>query len=102
LAPISPHKLNPANFPLTGGFTTDLFTWPTVKDDRNVHGPNSIAVPGHVDGLATALAKFGRKSFADVIAPAIKLADEGIAVDWYLTLKVATTAKRARPLSQHA
>ena len=91
--PISPHKLNPANFPLTGGFTTDLFTWPTVKDDRNVHGPNSIAVPGHVDGLATALAKFGRKSFADVIAPAIELADEGIAVDWYLTLKVATTAK---------
>src|SRR5512140_1810925 len=43
--PISPHKLNPADFPLTGGYTTDLFTWPTVKDDRNVHGPNSIAVP---------------------------------------------------------
>jgi hypothetical protein len=38
--PIAPHKLNPADFPLTGGFTTDLFTWPTVKDDRNVHGPN--------------------------------------------------------------
>src|SRR3954468_13012696 len=91
--PISPHKLNPANFPLTGGFTTDLFTWPTVKDDRNVHGPNSIAVPGHVDGLATALARFGTKSFADVIAPAIELADQGIAVDWYLTLKIATTAK---------
>jgi gamma-glutamyltranspeptidase/glutathione hydrolase len=91
--PISPHKLNPADFPLTGGFTTDLFTWPTVKDDRNVHGPNSIAVPGHVDGLATALAKFGTKSFADVIAPAIELADQGIAMDWYLTLKVATMAK---------
>jgi gamma-glutamyltranspeptidase/glutathione hydrolase len=91
--PISPHKLNPADFPLTGGFTTDLFTWPTVKDDRNVHGPNSIAVPGHVDGLATALGKFGTKSFADVIAPAIELADEGIAMDWYLTLKVATMAK---------
>ena len=36
--PISSHRLNPADFPLTGGFTTDLFTWPTVKDDRNVHG----------------------------------------------------------------
>ncbi len=91
--PISPHKLNPADFPLTGGFTTDLFTWPTVKDDRNVHGPNSIAVPGHVDGLATALAKFGTQSFAEVIAPAIELADEGMAMDWYLTLKVATMAK---------
>jgi gamma-glutamyltranspeptidase/glutathione hydrolase len=91
--PISPHKLNPADFPLTGGFTTDLFTWPTVKDDRNVHGPNSIAVPGHVDGLATALSKFGTKPFAEVIAPAIELADQGMAMDWYLTLKVATMAK---------
>ena len=63
--PISPHKLDPADFPLTGGFTTDLFTWPTVKDDRNVHGPNSIAVPGHMDGLATALAKFG----SQVVSP---------------------------------
>ena len=91
--PISSRNVNPADFPLTGGFTTDLFTWPTVKDDRNVHGPNSIAVPGHVDGMATALAKFGTKSFADVIAPAIELADQGMAVDWYLTLKIATTAK---------
>ena len=91
--PISSHKVDPADFPLTGGFTTDLFTWPTVKDDRNVHGINSIAVPGHVDGLATALAKFGTQSFAEVIAPAIELADEGIAMDWYLTLKVACTTR---------
>lgn len=91
--PISPHRLNPADFPLTGGYTTDLFTWPTVKDDRNVHGPNSIAVPGHVDGLATALAKFGTHSFADVIQPAVELAEQGMAMDWYLTLKVATMAK---------
>lgn len=91
--PISPHRLDPADFPLTGGTTTDLFTWPSVKDDRNVHGPLSIAVPGHVDGHATALAKFGTKSFAEVIAPAIELADLGIAADWYLTLKTATMAK---------
>jgi len=91
--PVSPHKLNPADFPLTGGYTTDLFTWPAVEGDRNVHGPDSIAVPGHVDGLALALQKFGSKSFADVIAPAIELADQGIAVDWFLTLKVATAAQ---------
>jgi gamma-glutamyltranspeptidase/glutathione hydrolase len=91
--PISPHRLDPADYPLTGGTTTDLFTWPTVKDDRNVHGPMSIAVPGHVDGLATALARFGTKPFAELAQPAIRLADEGIAVDWFLTLKVATTAK---------
>jgi gamma-glutamyltranspeptidase/glutathione hydrolase len=91
--PISPRGLNPADYPLTGGFTSDLFTWPTVQDDRNVHGPMSIAVPGHVAGLSLALEKFGTKKFAEVIQPAIALADQGIAVDWYLTLKTATMAK---------
>lgn len=98
--PISPRKLDPADYPLVGGgiTTRDLFTWPTVKDDRNVHGPLSIAVPGHVDGLGLALEKFGSLPFADVLQPAIALADRGIAVDWYLTLKVATMA---RELSRH-
>lgn len=91
--PISPIGANPADYPLSGGYTTDLFTWPSVEDDRNVHGPMSIAIPGHVDGMATALEKFGSMKFRDVIQPAIALADEGIAVDWYLTLKVATMAK---------
>jgi gamma-glutamyltranspeptidase / glutathione hydrolase len=91
--PISPRGLNPADYPLTGGFTSDLFTWPTVQDDRNVHGPMSIAVPGHVAGLSLALETFGTRKFAEVIQPAIELADQGIAVDWYLTLKAATMAK---------
>ena len=91
--PISPLGLDPAAYPLTGGYTSDLFTWPTVKDDRNVHGPASIAVPGHVDGLALALEKFGTMRFAEVMQPAIGLADGGIAADWFLTLKVATMAR---------
>src|SRR6266545_5655767 len=37
--PVSPRGLDPASYPLSGGYTTDLFTWPTVQDDRNVHGP---------------------------------------------------------------
>lgn len=91
--PISPRALAPADYPLTGGFTSDLFTWPTVKDDRNVHGPLAIAVPGHVDGLGLALEKFGSMKLAEVMQPAIAFADQGMAVDWYLTLKVATMAK---------
>lgn len=91
--PISPRGLDPAAYPLTGGFTSDLFTWPTVRDDRNVHGPNSIAVPGHVAGLSLALETFGTLRFADVMGPAIGLADQGIAVDWFLTLKAATNAR---------
>jgi gamma-glutamyltranspeptidase/glutathione hydrolase len=93
--PISPRGLNPADYPLVGGGVTtrDLFTWPTVKDDRNVHGPRSIAVPGHVDGLGTALEKFGTRPFSEVLQPAIAFAERGIAVDWYLTLKVATMTR---------
>ncbi len=93
--PISPRGLDPADYPLVGGGVTtrDLFTWPTVKDDRNVHGPLSIAVPGQVDGLGLALEKFGTMPFGEVMQPAIELADKGIAVDWFLTLKVATMAR---------
>src|SRR5512134_1900783 len=93
--PISPGTLDPADYPLVGGGVTtrDLFTWPTVKEDRNVHGPLSIAVPGHVDGMGLALETFGTRKLAQVLEPAIGLADTGIAVDWYLTLKVAMTAK---------
>jgi len=91
--PIAPGGLDPADYPLTGGITKDLFTWPAVRDDRNVHGPLSIAIPGHVDGMATALERFGTMAFRDVVAPAIGLAEQGMAVDWYLTLKVATMAR---------
>ena len=93
--PVSPRGLDPVAYPLTGaGSTTrDLFTWPAVKDDRNVHGPLSIAVPGHPDGLGLALEQFGTMKLAEVMKPAIALAEQGIAVDWFLTLKVATMAK---------
>ena len=93
--PISPLNCKASDYPLVGGGVTtrDLFTWPSVKDDRNVHGPLSFAVPGHVDGMALALERFGTIPFAGALAPAIELADEGIAVDWFLTLKAATNAR---------
>jgi gamma-glutamyltranspeptidase / glutathione hydrolase len=90
--PISPQSLDVRDYPLTGGFTTDLFTWPSVLDDRNVHGPKSIALPGVVDGLGLALERFGSMPLRDVLAPAIALADQGMPIDWFLTLKVATMA----------
>lgn len=93
--PVSPCRLDPAAYPLTGDGATsrDLFAWPAVRNDCNVHGPLSFAVPGHVDGLGLALEKFGTLELAEAIQPAIELAEGGIAVDWFLTLKVATAAK---------
>src|SRR6266705_975405 len=61
-SPVSPRSLDPADFPLSGGFAADLFAWPAVKEDRNVHGPLSFALPGEVDGLGLALERFGTRT----------------------------------------
>src|SRR5262245_12679124 len=55
--PVSPCELDPAAYPLAGGNTTsrDLLTWPSVRDDRNVHGPLSFAMTAHMDGQRLAL-----------------------------------------------
>ena len=91
--PISPRRLDPAAYPLATGTGGDLFGWPRVADDRNVMGPLSIAVPGHVDGLGLAHEKFGRLSWSAVLAPAIEQAERGLPVDWFTTLRVAMTAR---------
>jgi gamma-glutamyltranspeptidase/glutathione hydrolase len=51
------------------------------RTDRMVNGHLAVAVPGSVAGLAAAHARFGRLPFADVVAPAIRLAEEGFALD---------------------
>ncbi|MGC1687700.1 MAG: gamma-glutamyltransferase, partial [Candidatus Acidiferrales bacterium] len=43
-------------------------------------GINSVTVPGAVDGWAKLLDRFGRKKFAEVLAPAIHYAREGFPV----------------------
>ena len=88
----APQGLNPADYPLGEGTDADLFGWPVVHDGRNVAGPFSFAVPGFVAGLALALERFGSRSWADSLAPAIELARKGLAVDWYATLKIAAAA----------
>jgi gamma-glutamyltranspeptidase/glutathione hydrolase len=74
-------------FPLGPGGATDsaLFGWPLVEDNANVLGFRSIAVPGTVAGLALALERYGTISLAEAIAPAIAIAENGIAVNWHYT-----------------
>ncbi len=94
---IAPRALDPASYPLSGAKGSDLFAWPAVVDDRNLQGYHAIAVPGYVAGIAAALEAFGTRSWADSLAPAIGLAEAGLAVDWYASLKIlagaATLAK---------
>ena len=86
--------LDPADYPLDEGRGSDLFNWPAVVGDRNVMGPLSIAVPTYVAGVAAALERFGTRSWADCLAPAVELAERGLVADWYATLKIASTAAR--------
>src|SRR5438552_16545941 len=56
--PIAPRGLDPSAYKLTGETTSDLFTWPSVEGDRNVHGPLAVAVPSAIRGYALALERF--------------------------------------------
>jgi gamma-glutamyltranspeptidase/glutathione hydrolase len=94
--PVAPMGLEPSLFPLTDDTTTDLFTWAKVVDDRNVHGPLSFMVPSAVRGYARAVERFGRLPWRDLVAPAIALAEEGLPVDWYATLRIASFATDLR------
>src|SRR5471032_2093394 len=53
---IAPQALDPGRYGLAPGGASDdaLFGWPRVVEDRNVIGPDSIAVPGHIDGMRLA------------------------------------------------
>lgn len=85
-------RLDPGDYPLSGGVGGDLFAWPAVKDDRNVHGPYSVAVPGQVAGLALAHERFARLPWATLIEPAIALCRDGLEADWMATVRIAAAA----------
>lgn len=69
---------------------------PAVKDQRwPGDGHMGVAVPGTVAGLAMALQKYGTMSLADVIAPAVKLAEDGFVVSPTLAGVIADNYKRA-------
>ena len=90
----APKGLNIADYPLSGkGKAVDLFPWDRVEDDRNVEGATAIAVPGTVDGIGQAHARWGKMPWADLLAPSISYAKEGMLVDWYAALLIASTAR---------
>ncbi|WP_415234368.1 gamma-glutamyltransferase [Pseudorhodobacter sp.] len=90
----SPAGLRVADFPLSGaGIASDLFPWEQVVGDVNIQGPKAIAVPGVVDGLGQAHARYGRMPWADLLAPAIAHARQGMLVDWYAALIIASSTR---------
>jgi len=93
----APGGIHTDDYPLTGeGAASDLFPWPRVKDDRNLHGPGSIAVPGVVAGMEQAHQRHARLPWQELLAPAVALAGEGLLVDGYTTAAIASAAADLR------
>ena len=90
--PVSPVGLKPDAFRLTGRMKQDLFAWPEVEGDANIHGPLSFAVPSAVAGYAHMHGRWGVLPLSEVIAPAVALAKRGLSQDWFTTLKVSSSA----------
>jgi len=92
----APESLRVEDYPLTDGVASDIFPWARVKGDRNLQGPGSIAVPGVVAGMDTAHQRYARMPWKDLVAPSIKLAGEGLLVDWYATVMISSAAADLR------
>lgn len=73
--------------------TRDMFLDDSGRLTRNsVVGPLASGVPGSVAGLVAVHQRFGVLPLARVVAPAIRLADEGFAVDSLLAISLAKHA----------
>ncbi|MCX7560410.1 gamma-glutamyltransferase [Sulfitobacter sp. F26204] len=90
----APRDLRVEDFPLSGaGIAGDLFPWEQVVGDVNVQGAKAIAVPGVVDGLGQVHERFGKLPWADLVAPAVAHARQGMQVDWYAALCIASVTR---------
>jgi gamma-glutamyltranspeptidase/glutathione hydrolase len=63
--------------------TADMFVRPGVPERASLVGPLAVATPSFVPGLALALERYGTRSLADVLAPAIALAEQGFPIGPY-------------------
>lgn len=87
---VAPLAASPDLFSLDpAGGTDDFFGWQRVVDAANLRGPRAVGVPGTIAGLAAAVERYGRLSLAEVMAPAIALARDGVEVSWFDTLMIA-------------
>ncbi len=89
-------------YELAEGNIQDLFTWRRVVDDANIYGARAVAVPGSVAGLCLMLERYGTMDLADVLAPAIRLAEDGFVPDWYLALTTAIHSEEVRAFPETA
>ncbi len=100
--PMAPRHLDASSFKMTGRMKQDLFAWPEVEGDANIHGPLSFAIPAAVAGYAKMHETWGKLPVADVLTPAVALAKRGLPQDWFTLLKVSASAAILRNYPESA
>ena len=65
-----------------------------VPTEDSITGYRAAGVPGTVAGLEFAHRKYGRKPWADLVAPAVELAAKGFPVTWSLSQSLRRAATR--------
>ncbi len=66
-----------------------LYGWRATKGDAQNLGHRAVAVPGMPAALLMALEQYGTLSRAQVLEPAIRLAEEGFDIDLYIASFIA-------------
>jgi len=101
--PRAPRRASPDMYRLVSNEPAfNLFGWPAVEGDANMLGHRSVMVPGAVAGLCLGHARYGRLPLDRVMEPAIRLAEEGYVVDWYICTMIASLARRLRQYAETA
>lgn len=92
--PVSPHDLDPGRYPLDPqGQDDDLFGWPRVVGGANLLGPTSVAVPSMVAVMGALYRQGARLSWERLLAPAIRMAREGVPASWLMVLHLVESAQ---------
>ncbi|MBB4286897.1 gamma-glutamyltransferase family protein [Roseospira goensis] len=90
---VAPMRLDPATYPvIEGAADGDLFGWPPVAGERNVLGGSAVAVPGLIDAYRVALEALGTRPWAELVAPAVALAEAGLEIDAHAALMIGAAA----------
>jgi len=96
--PRAPAGASPDMFTLMDNDGRGEYDWPAVEGRRNEVGPLAVAVPGAVAGLWEAHQAAGRLPWAQLLAPAIEIADSGLDVTWSLVLPIVERLENIRQL----
>jgi gamma-glutamyltranspeptidase / glutathione hydrolase len=88
----------PDMFEIDQSQPTTYYGWPRAVDRQNEWGTISVAVPGAVSGLCAAHERWGMLPLAQVLEPAIDVAEAGVRVTWDLVLAIVGRLKEIEAL----